>query len=66
MNGVVSMLGSVAGAAGPIAGSELFAWSVRPAVAMPFLTHWSLAALCVFGLCLSRLLPARLSEGPPA
>lgn len=65
MNGVVSMLGSLAGMAGPIIGSELFAWSVRPEVALPFLTHWCLAAMCLILLVLSRAMPDHLSEGPP-
>lgn len=67
MNGVVSMIGSVAGAVAPIAASKLFAWSVLPDVALPFLTHWILAALCLVSLAFfSYTLPAHLSEGPPA
>ena len=67
MNGVVSMLGSVAGAVAPIAASKLFAWSVLPDVALPFLTHWILAALCLVSVAFfSYTLPAHLSEGPPA
>ena len=66
MNGVVSMLGSVAGMIAPVVGSELFAWSIRPEVALPFLTHWSLTVLCLCLVVISYAMPTHLSEGPPA
>ena len=66
MNGVVAMLGSLAGMIGPIVGSELFAWSVQPEVNLPYLSYWCLAAVCLAMLVLSLAMPAHLSEGPPA
>ena len=48
-----------------VVGSELFVWSIRPEVALPFLTHWSLAASCVCLVVTSYVMPAHLSEGPP-
>ena len=65
MNGVVSMLGAVAGMIAPVVGSELFAWSIRPEVALPFLTYWSLTGLCLCLAVISYEMPTHLSEGPP-
>ena len=66
MNGLVAMLGAVAGMIAPVVGSEFFAWSIRPEVGMPYLTHWGLAGLCLCPIIVSYSMPARLLEGPPA
>ena len=66
MNGLVAMLGAVAGMVAPVVGSEFFAWSIRPEVGMPYLTHWGLAGLCLYPIVVSYSMPARLLEGPPA
>ena len=66
MNGLVAMLGAMAGMVAPVVGSEVFAWSIRPEVALPFLTYWGLAVLCLCPIAVSYIIPAHLSEGPPA
>ena len=65
VNGLVAMLGAVAGMTSPVVGSEVFAWSIRPEVAMPFLTHWGLAVLCLCPIVVSYNIPSHLLEGPP-
>ena len=66
MNGLVAMFSAVAAMVAPVVGSELFAWSIRPEVALPFLTHWCLAALSLCPVVVSYIIPAHLAEGPPA
>mmetsp|Transcript_19598 Transcript_19598/g.25035 ORF Transcript_19598/g.25035 Transcript_19598/m.25035 type:complete len:525 (-) Transcript_19598:979-2553(-) len=65
MNGLVMALGSVFKAVGPLAGAEIFAWSINSGNSFPFDYHFGFFVISILSFALvfySKYLPLSLNE----